>query len=103
MATKTFRYEGASLRLVEMEQGLVALSNLWSKTRGQGHVRALLQEAVDYADENNLKVVLVAQQYGKPSVKTLSNQQLQSLYEKFGFVVEGKAKAPVFMIRQPRK
>lgn len=53
-------------------------------------------KAVNYADENNLTLMLVAQRYGVTT--GLNDEQLVEFYKQFGFRVRGEG-FPVIMER----
>lgn len=98
--TLTFRHAGASARLVPLDKFNYAVSNVWSKTRHQGHASAVMHEIIQYADDHELTLRLVVQAYGRPDKTSLDNFGLVIFYQKFGFVRDGKG-WPICMTRLP--
>lgn len=58
-----------------------------------------MQKVVNYADENGLTLMLVAQRYGITT--GASDEQLVKFYKQFGFKVRGES-LPVIMERPVR-
>lgn len=101
MTTIIFKHGKASVRLVHVEKNIYALSNLWSKTRGEGHAQVAVQKLVDYADKHGYTVLLLVQRYGHPNLGGLDNKELEAFYTRFDFVRKGGTK-PLMMRRCPR-
>jgi len=99
MHTSSHWYKTASCRLVDWEDGRVTLSSLHSEERNQGHATVLMQQMVDYFDNQNLTALLDAKPYGKRK-DGLSTAQLITFYEKFGFKTVDNVKM-VLMERVP--
>lgn len=99
-----FKYESASAKLEELgpAKTTYSLRNLFSRSRGQGHAKGVMQQIVQYADDNNITILLVIQRYGYKDKKALDNSQLKAFYEKFGFVTDPYSKYLTHMVRHPR-
>jgi len=94
----TLRSGKASVKLVSLDPGVWALSNLFSRHRGQGHATAVMKKVIAYADKNGLEIKLLVQRYGHTDRKALDNLQLIAFYEKFGFQRIGEGR-PIMMVR----
>lgn len=93
---KEFEHETATAAVRHHGGGLASLVNMFSRTRRKGHATALMQKVVDYADEQHLTLMLVAQRH---SITTgLNDEQLVEFYKKFGFRVRDNT-LPVVMER----
>lgn len=81
-----FKQATASALLHEYDHGLSRLSNLQSIEKQSGHATAVMQDIVEYLDDNELRCVLKVGRFG--SVREgMSNPQLITFYEKFDFKV----------------
>lgn len=90
-ATATLRYE---------DKETAKLTNLYSEVRGQGHATQLLTTITDLADQDGISIWLEVQSNGDPHT-VMTNSQLISFYEKFGFDVLDRSHCPVRMVRYP--
>lgn len=95
-----FKYEGASVNLIQVAGNTVAMSSLLSLSRGKGHARRVVELALNFADANGYTVVLHVQRFHYADIFALTNPQLVEFYEKFGFRKEGIS-SPIFMRRPP--
>lgn len=103
MASMIFRYQGASAKLhpIDVEGRLYEIRNLWSRAPRMGHAKEVVQMIVDHADQYGWTLQVVAQQYGRLDSRGMTNRELVSFYESFGFEVTRK-KAPVRLERAPQ-
>lgn len=95
-----FKFQSARVTLEHFDNGTAKLSGLYSEERGQGHASELLMEVTRYADKHELAMWLILQRFGDPH-GGLSNQQLVSFYQKFGFDILDDTERPITMIRYP--
>lgn len=100
MKAMTFRYGQASAYIFPLSDDVYAVSNLFSRARGQGHAKGVMQQVIDYADTYDITLRLIAQRYGNPMHPALDNPQLIEFYGNFGFEKEGESK-PITMVRHP--
>ena len=91
--------------IVVVENGRGMVKDVTSKTRHQGHAKALLTAVIKYADQNDLELFLTAQAYGHPVHTILDNHALVSFYESFGFekVIDYISNSKTPMVRPRRK
>jgi len=82
-----FSHESASARIVTASDGTGSLTGVYSKERRKGHAKGLMQKVTEYADENQVIVLLTVQRYGYKDNEALDNIQLMQFYKKFGFDV----------------
>ena len=92
-------HESASLVLTNWEDGHAAISSLSTTDRRKGHATELLTKATRLADERML--VLLLEVVGDGCDNSMTNDQLQKFYKKFGFVVVTDQKKPLLMERKP--
>lgn len=95
----TFRYGDAEVTLVYEDDKTAMLVGLFSKSRGRGDAKAVMMEAMQYADKHGLGVWLEARRYGDWRT-SLNNDQLISFYERFGFDLVGQPRSNL-MTREP--
>lgn len=104
--TKTVRHNGASVKLIQMDRRLYALSGLYSQRRRQGNASEVMWQACRWADEEKVILRLLVQRYGHPLHNSLDNVQLQAFYERFGFTRDPGQNTvryhPVSMTRYPQ-
>ena len=98
MTTVPLVYESAKALLHVFENGLASLSDVHVTDLRQGHATGLMKQIEQYADDNNLQVMLEVRRYGDPH-HGMSNAQLEQFYSRFGFVRQGERK-PIVMIRK---
>lgn len=98
-----FKYEGASAKLTVWGAHDATLSSIFSLSRGKGHATQLLEKIMDYADKNDLTVVILVQAYHYADRMSPNNAGLRHWYRKFGFVDCGDDGVLQRMIRQPRE
>lgn len=96
--TVYFRYKKATCKLIVWDETKATLSNLFSIVRNQGHAKGVLREACNFADENDLQIVLRVQRYGGDHLCP-DNAGLKRLYSQFGFIDCGRD----FMSRDPSR
>lgn len=96
----TFRYGGASARVIALDKFTYAVSNVWSKTRHQGHASVVMSDICEFADANDITLRLVVQRYGYTDASAMDNPTLMKFYAKFGFVEDSDG-WPVTMVRHP--
>jgi len=77
-----FKYESASVMVTAMEDHYW-ISHLYSIVPQKGHATELMTMVTQWADENQVTLILEARQYG--NVHGLTTSQLKAFYEKFGF------------------
>lgn len=101
MTTIRFWHGKASATLVHINRDLYHLGDVWTEVedRNQGYAKGVVKKVVDYADQNNITILLRAQRYGKATEPALDNRQLEEFYAKFGFEVTDRQ--PVKMVRRP--
>jgi ribosomal protein S18 acetylase RimI-like enzyme len=92
-------YRTASLVLTNWEDGHAAISSLYTTDRRKGHATELLTRATRLADERML--ILLLEVVGDGCDNSMTDDQLQKFYEKFGFVVVSDQKEPLLMERKP--
>ncbi|OQA41235.1 MAG: hypothetical protein BWY50_01869 [Spirochaetes bacterium ADurb.Bin315] len=94
---KSFIYESATarIRIFQPNQGVV--TNVHAGHKRQGHGSKVMQLITEYADANQLNLVLIVQGYGR--AETMSNKELEAFYAKFGFAKVLDNKKPVTMKR----
>ena len=96
----TFRHGGASARVIALDKFTYAVSNVWSKTRHQGHASVVMDDICKFADEQGATLRLVVQRYGYTDAGSMDNPTLIKFYSKFGFVEDSDG-WPVTMVRYP--
>jgi GNAT superfamily N-acetyltransferase len=94
-----FEHESASCKVVLWEDGTASLSDVYAKTRRQGHATELLNTVMRWVDDRGLILKTVAQAHGTDP--KLSSTQLVEFYKKFGFVPLTDATDFIYMERQP--
>lgn len=95
---KIIKFESASARIKERDD-LVILCDVYARKRGLGHGSGLMKLVVEYADSENLELVLQVRAYSTVGKDVLSNEQLIEFYKKFGFVKMGVLPKPYNMVR----
>lgn len=95
--TIKFSHGGASLKLERIKSDTYTIRNFWSRHRREGHGGTVLKQAIAFADDNELVLMLVAQRYGKGG---MNDFQLQDFYHKHGFR-KLTMRGPARMIRYP--
>lgn len=105
MTSIKFKYEGASAILEHLSPDLYLLRNVWSQHRGRGHAHGVLQQVIDFADQNGYDIFLVAQPYGHPIPTAKTRSELVTFYKKFGFVRDTRHGGQVYAMirRQPSR
>lgn len=99
-----FRFEGASAKLVKQNRTLAVLSTLYSTKLGQGHATQVVQNIVDYADDHELRLILIASPFGYSSSFPVPDvYRLTAFYQKFGFEFDNGSRPPHLMTRLPRE
>lgn len=93
-----FTNESASCELVIWDEEHAAVSNLYAKQLGKGHASGLLNKITSFADENSLRLVLIAEPFDNDG---LSLFQLIQFYRKFDFVSDSDPEKATFMERIP--
>ena len=97
-----FRCGGATAKLVRLTPVNYALSNLYSRSRGKGHAKGVMQDVVDYADVHQFTIRLIAEPYGPDHISKANMESLMAFYERFGFAKdEGDNRPPYTMTRYP--
>ena len=97
-----FRCGGATAKLVRLSPVNYALSNLYSRHRGRGDAKGVMQDVVDYADTHQFTIRLIAEPYGPPNLPCPDIPSLMAFYERFGFMEnEGDNPPPYVMTRYP--
>lgn len=91
----------ASLLLMPVGKHAFILSNLYSVNKHRGEGTRVLKNALEYVDSHNAEVMLWAQQYG--DIHGMTNPELVSWYERFGFVVVQRIGSKTMMIRPCRE
>ena len=79
-----FYHKSASCALVVNKKGYFTLINLFSLEPGKGHAKELMQQIVDWADREQVKVILEPRQYGNSH--GIPTTGLKAFYGRFGFV-----------------
>lgn len=85
MPEKIFKHGGAVVKLTPRAPGVMNLTGLESKDRGKGDARAVVTQAIKFADDNDIDLVLFA----VPDDDT-DTAQLMKFYASFGFVRDPK-------------
>ena len=98
-----FSHKSARARLTIWGAYDATLSNVFSTDRGRGHATRLLEKVMNYADRNELTVVLLVQAYHYADGRSPDNAGLANWYKKFGFVDCNDDSVLRRMIREPRK
>lgn len=99
--TVKFKNEFASALLVVWDNSSATISNLYSRKRRYGFGTEVIKQIVEFADNNNLRLILKAEEYGRYAKP--DNSKLTKFYEKFGFVLlfhENGKPSPI-MMRDP--
>ena len=100
VVTDKFKTLSAQATLRYEDDKTAKLYNVYSEIRGQGHATHLLSSIVEFADDEGITIWLDVQSYGDPHT-VLTNSQLITFYEKFGFDVLDRSHRPVRMVRYP--
>jgi GNAT superfamily N-acetyltransferase len=79
--------------------GWGSVSTLYSRDRGQGHARIVMERIIQHADHNGLKLELTARPFG--DAHGLNNSELIAFYEKFGFHRKTLDRPSPLMVREP--
>lgn len=96
----TFSYGGAQVTLIYDDDQTARLVALYSETRGLGHAKEVMIEAMQHVDKHGIAVWLEVQRYGDWR-NSLDNHQLISFYERFGFDLVDESRQPRRMTREP--
>jgi hypothetical protein len=81
------------------DEETACISDLESTEKRKGHGTAVMRSATRFADDSNLTLTLQVE--SSNCENGLSDTQLISFYEKFGFVVKDEDTTP-FMMREPQ-
>lgn len=92
-----FANSGASLDLIIWPNGRATLANVYSRRRGYGYGRAVMEEVCAFCDDNGIALGLRPESYG-PGASPEKTKQLRGFYEKFGF----KHTRAGWLIRKPK-
>jgi 3,4-dihydroxy-2-butanone 4-phosphate synthase len=92
-------YKTASLVFTDWEDGHVTISDIFATDKRKGHATGLLSRVVKRADDRMLTLLL---EVVSDEVNSMSNDQLERFYEKFGFVTLNVPQLPVLMERKPK-
>lgn len=101
MPTIHFQIESTSARLSAMGDDIWAVSNLFSRDRGRGLARQLMEQIIAYADERNYTLTLSVSRFFYKDGQSPDNDGLEAFYESLGFERMGNTK-PIFMRRLSR-
>lgn len=91
-------YKSASVELLRFDTYTI-VQRLYSGEPKQGHATELMQQVIEFADRERIKLVLEARQFGNPY--GLSTEQLKTFYGRFGFTQLPKTGDFVLMERNP--
>jgi GNAT superfamily N-acetyltransferase len=97
-----FKYRSARASISIIDNHIGLLGSVHAQERRKGHASGLMQQVVDYADQQGLQLRLVVQRYGHPA-ETMDNHQLESFYGRFGFLRDPESSRPVTMTREARE
>lgn len=103
MSTLKFEYGHASAKLIFIDPGLYALSDLRSESLNQGHARQVMLRVMHYADKHDLLLRLIVQQNRHPDPQAMDNDQLETFYSKYGFKRDSGSTRPYTMTRYPSR
>lgn len=96
----TFSFGEAKVTISYEDDKTAKLSALYSKSRGRGDAKAVMMEAIQFADKHRTSLWLEVQRYGEWR-NSLNNKQLVAFYERFGFDLLPDDKHPLRMVREP--
>ena len=94
-----FQHESAHARLTVWEDQTATVSGLYSRSRGKGFAKVVMQEIIDYADLMGLDLSLNVSSYGPEFGHKFSDRMLVEFYKTFGFTVVEDDALPVLMER----
>lgn len=95
------QHKGATARLAIYSNGTAHISGVYSRYRGRGEARLLMQGLCEFLDLNGWPAQLEVSNYGPNIDSALTNDQLVAFYQKFGFVVVTDDASPTLMRRSP--
>jgi len=88
----------ASADLILWPDGKATIGNLYSRRRGQGHARDIMEHIMIFCDDNDIQLGLRPESYG-PGASDKKTASLREFYKKFGFKHVGKG----WLVRKPKK
>lgn len=92
-----FRYMDATATVTAFERKFWILHNVYSTSRGKGEATKLMEMICEWADTRGIKLRILVNAYGPHP--TLTNDQLERWYSKFGFVRDDNGYRPYTMTR----
>lgn len=98
---KIIKFESASARIKERD-GVYILCDVYARKRGLGHGTGLMKLVLEYADSEDLELVVQVRAYSTVGKDVLTNDQLIEFYGKYGFHKSKQLPKPYTMVRKSK-